>query len=159
MRNLIQATLYPGIGAIEGTRISVGRGTDTPFEQFGAPWINGVRLAAELNARGLAGARFYPVAFTPQASTYAGQKCQGVFILVTDRQAIRPVRLGLEIAAALHRLHPADYRLDQEKHLLGSEATLKHILAGGQPDGLLPAWRDDESRWRQLQSRYRLYPD
>nr|MDJ0817155.1 DUF1343 domain-containing protein [Desulfobacterales bacterium] len=159
MRNLIQATLYPGIGAIEGTRISVGRGTDTPFEQFGAPWINAVHLAAELNASGLAGARFYPVSFIPQSSTYAGQKCQGVFILVTDRQALQPVRLGLEVAATLHRLHPNKYRLDKEKHLLGSETALSHILAGGDPAGRLPSWRDDEDRWRQLRRRYLFYPE
>jgi uncharacterized protein YbbC (DUF1343 family)/CubicO group peptidase (beta-lactamase class C family) len=159
MRNLIQATLYPGIGAIEGTRISVGRGTDTPFEQFGAHWINAVHLATELNARGLAGARFYPVSFTPQSSTYAGQKCHGVFILVTDRQALQPVRLGLEVSATLHRLYPNKYRLENEKNLLGSVPALSHILAGGDPAGLLPAWRNDENRWRQLRRRYLLYPE
>ncbi|HEU4785962.1 MAG TPA: exo-beta-N-acetylmuramidase NamZ domain-containing protein, partial [Gemmatimonadaceae bacterium] len=99
MRNLLQATLYPGIGAIEWTNISVGRGTDTPFEQIGAPWIDGVRLAAELNARHIAGIRFYPVTFTPTASNYANETCQGVFMVVTDRAALRPVRVGLEIAA------------------------------------------------------------
>jgi uncharacterized protein YbbC (DUF1343 family) len=93
IRNLIQATLYPGIGAIEGTRISVGRGTDTPFEQVGAPWIVGVQLAAALNARDLAGVRFYPVSFTPQSSKFAGERCQGVFILLIDRQTFQPVRL------------------------------------------------------------------
>jgi uncharacterized protein YbbC (DUF1343 family) len=92
IRNLIQATLYPGIGAIEGTNISVGRGTDTPFEQIGAPWIDGVRLADALNGRGLPGIRFYPVRFTPTSSKHANQECQGVFMVVTDRVALRPVR-------------------------------------------------------------------
>jgi uncharacterized protein YbbC (DUF1343 family) len=158
MQNLIQATLYPGIGAIEGTRISVGRGTGTPFEQIGAPWIDGVQLAAGLNASGLAGVRFYPVSFTPQASKFAGEKCQGVFILVTDRQALRPVRLGLEIASILHRLYPDKYRLEAEKNLLGSETALIQILAGENPAGIVKTWQADETHWRQLRRPYLLYP-
>ena len=157
MRNLIQATLYPGIGAIEGTHISVGRGTDTPFEQVGAPWIDGVQLAAELNARDLAGVRFYPVSFTPQASKFAGRKCRGVFILVTDRQALQPVRLGLEVASTLHRLNPAEYRLEKEANLLGSETALGQIVAGEDPAGVVQSWKADEKQWRHLRSRYLLY--
>jgi len=157
MRNLIQATLYPGIGAIEGTDISVGRGTDTPFEQVGAPWIDGVQLAAALNARGLAGVRFYPVSFTPQSSKFAGRKCRGVFILVTDRQALHPVRLGLEVASMLQRLYPAEYRLEKETNLLGSETTLSQILAGEDPAGVVQRWQADEAQWRHLRSRYLLY--
>ncbi len=157
MRNLIQATLYPGIGGIEGTRISVGRGTDTPFEQIGAPWIDGVRLAAELNAGNLAGIRFYPVSFTPQSSKFAGRKCRGVFILVTDRQAVQPVRLGLEVASTLHRLYPTEYRLAKVDNLLGSETALNHILAGKAPAELAPAWQADEEQWRRLRRQYLLY--
>ena len=157
IRNLVQATLYPGIGAIEGTRISVGRGTDTPFEQVGAPWIVGVQLASELNARDLAGVRFYPVSFTPQSSKFAGERCQGVFILLTDRQQLQPVRLGLEVAAILHRLYPAEYRLEEEDTLLGSETVLSNILAGEDPTRVVQAWEADEKQWRQLRSRYLLY--
>ncbi len=159
MQNLIQATLYPGIGAIEGTRISVGRGTATPFEQIGAPWIDGVQLAAALNASGLAGVRFYPVSFTPQSSKFAGEKCQGVFILVTDRRALRPVRLGLEIAAILYRLYPEKYRLEEEENLAGSEITLIQVLAGENPAAIAKTWLADEKRWRQLRKPYLLYPD
>ena len=159
IRNLIQATLYPGIGAIEGTPISVGRGTTTPFEQIGAPWIDGVQLAATLNARNLAGVRFYPVSFTPQSSKFAGRKCQGVYILVTDRRSLRPVRLGLEIAALLHRLYPDKYRLEEEENLLGSERVLNQILAGEDPAGIVNAWQADETSWRHLRRRYLLYPD
>jgi uncharacterized protein YbbC (DUF1343 family) len=158
MQSLIQATLYPGIGAIEGTRISVGRGTGTPFEQIGSPWIDGVQLAAALNAKGLAGVRFYPVSFTPQSSKFAGEKCRGVFILVTDRRALRPVRLGLEIAAILHRLYPDEYRLAEEENLLGSEASLIQILAGEDPAGIVKTWQADEAHWRKLRRRYLLYP-
>jgi uncharacterized protein YbbC (DUF1343 family) len=157
MRNLIQATLYPGIGGIEGTRISVGRGTDTPFEQVGAPWIDGVQLAAALNARELAGVRFYPVSFTPQSSKFAERKCRGVFILVTDRQALQPVRLGLEVASILQRLYPSEYRLEKEANLLGSETALSHILAGQDPADVVQTWKADEKQWRRVRSRYLLY--
>jgi len=157
IRNLIQATLYPGIGGIEGTRISVGRGTDTPFQQLGAPWIDGVQLAAELNARDLAGVRFYPVSFTPASSKFAGEKCRGVFILLTDRQALQPVRLGLEVASMLQRLYPAEYRLQEEDNLLGSEAVLSRILAGADPAGIAQTWQADEEQWLHLRSRYLLY--
>ncbi len=157
MRNLIQATLYPGTGAIEGTNISVGRGTDTPFEQVGAPWIDGVQLAAQLNARDLAGVRFYPVSFTPQSSIFTGSKCRGVFILVTDRQALQPVRLGLEVASMLQRLYPAEYGLAKKSNLLGSETALSQILAGEDPVDVMQSWKADERQWRQLRSRYLLY--
>jgi uncharacterized protein YbbC (DUF1343 family) len=159
MRNLIQATLYPGIGAIEGTSISVGRGTGSPFEQIGAPWIDGVQLAGALNASGLAGVRFYPVSFIPQSSKFAGQICQGVYILVTDRRSLQPVRLGLEIAVLLYRLYPDNYRLEEEKNLLGSETVLSQILAGEDPAGIVKTWQAGETEWQQLRKRYLLYPN
>jgi uncharacterized protein YbbC (DUF1343 family) len=157
MRNLLQATLYPGIGAIEGTNISVGRGTDTPFEQIGAPWIDGVRLAADLNARALAGIRFYPVEFTPASSKYAGEKCQGVFMVVTDRDALRPVRVGLEIASALRRLYGSEYNIDTALRLFGSKDTLERVKAGEDPARIAASWAAGEARWRQLRAKYLIY--
>ncbi len=133
MRNMNEAALYPGIGAIEGTNLSVGRGTDTPFEQIGAPWVDGVQLADALNARAIPGVRFYPVRFTPASSKYANEACGGVFIIVTDRDALRPVRVGLEIASALARLYPAQYQLLTAARLFGSRDTLARIAAGEDP--------------------------
>jgi uncharacterized protein YbbC (DUF1343 family) len=157
MRNLVQATLYPGIGAIEGTNISVGRGTDTPFEQVGAPWIDGVRLAETLNARNLAGIRFYPVRFTPTASKYAKQECQGVFMVVTDRAALRPVRVGAEIAGALSRLHGTQYQLEAAERLFGSKEHLTRLRAGDDPSTLVSDWSVAEARWRLLRAKYLIY--
>ena len=157
MRNLLQATLYPGIGAIEGTNISVGRGTDTPFEQVGAPWIDGVQLAAELNRRELPGISFYPVAFTPSSSKYKNEACQGVFMVVTDRQALRPVRVGLEIASAIYRLHGATYDIDTALRLLGSKDTIDRLKAGEDPAAIAASWAAGEARWRQLRAKYLLY--
>jgi len=157
MRNMNEAALYPGIGAIEGTNISVGRGTDTPFEHVGAPWIDGVQLADTLNARALPGVRFYPVRFTPASSKYAGEECQGVFVIVTDRAALRPVRVGLEIASALARLYPRQYQLDLAARLFGSRDTLARVRTGDDPAAIAASWGAAESRWRLLRAKYLLY--
>ena len=93
LRSITQATLYPGIGVLEQTNISVGRGTDTPFEQLGAPWVDGVELARVLNTREIEGVRVYPVAFTPRSSKYSGQWCEGIAILVTDRRRFQSLSL------------------------------------------------------------------
>jgi uncharacterized protein YbbC (DUF1343 family) len=158
MRSLTQATLYPGIGAFEGTNISVGRGTDAPFEQIGAPWIDGVKLAGELNGRRLAGLRFYPTVFTPESSKFAGEKCQGVHMLVTDRSVLRPVRVGVELAAALVRLHGSVFQVESAAALFGSRALLARLKAGEDPGALAETWARDEAQWRRTRAQYLLYP-
>src|SRR5262249_9186185 len=156
--NLLAATLYPGIGAIERTNISVGRGTDTPFEQIGAPWIDGVALAAALNARDLAGVRFYPVSFMPAAgATLGGQRCQGLFVIVTDRDRLRPVRVGLEIATALSRMYGPAFKLEDAASLFGSGAMLARIRAGDDPAAIAASWSADETKWRLTRVKYLLY--
>ena len=158
MRNMLAATVYPGIGAIEGTNVSVGRGTDTPFEQIGAPWINGTALADALNARGVPGVRFYPVTFTPTAGAkLGGQACQGVFIVVTDRERLRPVRLGLEVASALSRLYGQQFTLEDAAYLLGSKAAIARIRSGDDPAAIAASWAGDEAKWRVTRARYLLY--
>ena len=157
MRNLHQALLYPGVGAIEGTNLSVGRGTDTPFEQIGAPWIDGRELARELNTRRVPGVRVYPLRFSPDSSRFAGELCEGVFFVVTDRDALRPVRLGVEVAAALHRLYGDLFDLDGVARLLGSRDTLARLRAGDPPWEIAAGWADDEAAWRRLTVPYLLY--
>jgi uncharacterized protein YbbC (DUF1343 family) len=158
MRSLTQASLYPGIGAIETTNVSVGRGTDTPFEQVGAPWVDGPRLAAELNGRALPGVRFYPVTFTPSSSKYAGEICHGVSILVLERDALRPVRVGMEVASALWRLHPTAFDIDRAAVLVQSAETLRRIRLGEDPGAIARSWARDEAAWRRLRASYLLYP-
>jgi uncharacterized protein YbbC (DUF1343 family) len=157
MRNLLQATLYPGVGAIEGTNVSVGRGTDTPFEQIGAPWIDGVQLAEALNARAIPGVRFYPVRFTPASSKYAKEECQGVFMVVTDRAALRPVRLGVELASMLHKLYGAKYEVEAAERLFGSREGITRIRSGDDPVAIAASWAAGEARWRLLRAKYLLY--
>jgi uncharacterized protein YbbC (DUF1343 family) len=161
MRNMVAATVYPGIGAIEGTNISVGRGTDTPFEQVGAPWIDtagGVALAAALNARQLPGIRFYPVSFTPAAGTkFGGQTCHGVFLIVTDRDRLRPVRVGLEIASALSKMYGSQFRLEDAVTLFAPKAMLARIRVGEDPAPIAASWTADEAKWRVTRAKYLLY--
>jgi uncharacterized protein YbbC (DUF1343 family)/CubicO group peptidase (beta-lactamase class C family) len=157
MRNMNEATLYTGVGAIEYTNISVGRGTDTPFEHIGAPWIDGVQLSDVLNARNIPGVRFYPVRFTPTSSKYANEECQGVFVVVTDRVALRPTRVGLEIASALLRLYPSKYEVDQGVKLIGSKDAIARLKTGDDPAAIVASWSGAEARWRLLRAKYLLY--
>jgi uncharacterized protein YbbC (DUF1343 family)/CubicO group peptidase (beta-lactamase class C family) len=157
MRNLHQATLYPGVAAFESTNLSVGRGTDTPFEHLGAPWIDGPKLADALNARQIPGVRFYPVRFTPTSSKFANEECQGVFMIVTDRNALRPVRMGVEIASALMRLFPGSLQIDLAARLFGSVAGLGRIKAADDPANIAASWSAGEARWRLLRAKYLLY--
>jgi uncharacterized protein YbbC (DUF1343 family) len=158
MRNLVAATVYPGVGAIERTNISVGRGTDTPFEHFGAPWIDGAALASALNARRIPGVRFYPVAFTPAAGAkFGGEVCRGVFTVVTDRERLRPARVGVEIASALWRLHGTQFKIDDAVSLLGSKALVDRIRNGDDPAAIAASWAGDEAKWRSISAKYLLY--
>ena len=158
MRNLNQAALYPGIGAIEYANVSVGRGTDQPFEQIGAPWIDGPKLAAALNDRVLPGIRFYPVQFTPTASVHAGQTCRGVFFVITNRDQLQPVRVGLEIASALWRLHGDQFDAKTTARLVGSSAVLARAKAGEDPAAIAASFAGAEAAWRRLRAKYLLYP-
>jgi uncharacterized protein YbbC (DUF1343 family)/CubicO group peptidase (beta-lactamase class C family) len=158
MRNMMAATVYPGVGAIEGTNISVGRGTDTPFEQLGAPWIDGPALASALNASALPGVRFYPVSFTPTVGAkLGGQACHGVFLIVTDRDRLRPVRVGLEIASALWKLYGQQFTLEDAAALFGPKAMLEKIRAGADPAAIASSWAADEAAWRLTRAKYLLY--
>ena len=137
MRSLTEAFLYPGIGLLEFTNISVGRGTDTPFEVVGAPWLDGRGLAAALTARRIPGVVFVPIRFRPTASKYADQDCGGLTIEITDRKHFDPVRVGLELAVTLRRLHPDDWEPAKLNTLLLNQATLAAILAGRDADAVL----------------------
>lgn len=138
MRSLNQAVLYPGIGLLETTNISVGRGTDTPFEWIGAPWMRSSELASDLNRLDLPGVVFLPVEFTPTSSKFANELCQGIQIDVIDRASFQPVRTGLMIAVHLRRLHPSDWDTKSLNRLLGNKAMEQAILEG-------KGWNDLES--------------
>ncbi|HEX8980801.1 MAG TPA: serine hydrolase [Parasulfuritortus sp.] len=158
LRSLAEATLYPGVGLLEGANVSVGRGTATPFELLGAPWIDAHVLADYLAARKLSGVRFSPVEFTPVASRYQGQACHGVRIEVTDRAALDSPALGVELAAALQRLYPDRFELDRTLGSIGSAAVLQSIRAGDDPRAIAAAWQPGLQAFEQRRQRYLLYP-
>jgi uncharacterized protein YbbC (DUF1343 family) len=157
MRSLTEAELYPGIGMIEGANISVGRGTDTPFELVGAPWIDAAALAVYLNAREIDGVRFVPVNFTPNASIDANQTCGGVNIVVTNREALDAPELGLEIAAALEHLYPNDFKIAGIDGLMRNKATLDALVAGEDPRRIAEDWQDALKSFETVRAKYLLY--
>jgi len=157
LRTLTEATLYPGIGMIEGANISVGRGTDTPFELVGAPWIDAQALAAELNSRAMDGVRFVPIRFTPTSSNYAQQLCGGVNIVITYRESIDAPELGLEIATALHKLYPEQFKLQPMDALIRNKATLQALQSGTDPRRMALEWQDALVEFEKTRAKYLLY--
>jgi uncharacterized protein YbbC (DUF1343 family)/CubicO group peptidase (beta-lactamase class C family) len=157
LRSLTEAVLYPGVGMIEGSNISVGRGTDTPFELVGAPWIDPAGLAKYLNERQISGVRFVPVRFTPNASVYPNQECGGVNIVVTDRESLDAPEMGLEIAAALRHLYPEQFKVGEIDGLVRNRATLDALMKGEDPQRIAEDWQDAISKFDLLRAKYLLY--
>jgi uncharacterized protein YbbC (DUF1343 family) len=157
LRSLTEATLYPGVALVEGTNVSVGRGTDTPFELLGAPWINAAQLAQYLNARDISGVRFVPVSFTPSASTYAGQRCQGVNMILIERNAFDAPELGIEIALALHKLYPDQFQIGRMIDLLANQSVFDAIVNGEDPRRIAEDWREPLEKFEQLRQKYLIY--
>ena len=157
MRSLTEATLYPGVGLLETTNVSVGRGTNTPFEVLGAPWINGQELAAYLNRRGIAGVRFVPLRFTPTASVFKDETCSAINFIVTDRAQFRPVRMGIEVAAALRRLYPNDWKVDSYLRLLVNADTLERLNRGDAPEDIERSWAVKLEEFRSARAKLLLY--
>ncbi len=157
LRSLTENTLYPGVGLVEYTNISVGRGTDTPFELVGAPWINSREFASYLNGRNISGVRFVPVTFRPTASNYANQKCEGVNIVVTDRNAFDSPELGIELASALHKLYPQQYDMKRMIELLLNQSVFDAISNGEDPRRIAEEWNAGDEQFQQLRQKYLIY--
>ncbi len=157
MRNLTEALVYPGIGLLETTNLSVGRGTDQPFEWIGAPWLDGRKLAAALAARRLPGVRFVPVSRTPASSVHAGKQCGGVQIIVDDWSKFEPVHTGLVIAAELRRLFPDGWQVDRFNNLLLHRATFEGIKSGVPVEELERAWQPELEAFQVRRQKYLLY--
>jgi uncharacterized protein YbbC (DUF1343 family) len=158
MRNLTEAILYPGIGLLETTNLSVGRGTASPFEMFGAPWVDNALLARELNGLELPGVRFTTLFFTPESSKFANQLCRGVSISITDRTLFEPVRSGIEIALLLHRLYPQVWEIDAYERLLRNQAVLDAIRQGQPYSAIEKMFAGPLEKFKQRRLQYLLYP-
>jgi uncharacterized protein YbbC (DUF1343 family)/CubicO group peptidase (beta-lactamase class C family) len=157
MRSLTEATLYPGVGLLETTNVSVGRGTDTPFEVVGAPWIQGDRLAEYLNQRGIPAVRFVPLRFTPNASVFKDQQCGGVNIIITDRALFRPLVTGIEMALALRKLYPNDWQVDKYLRLLVNADTLERVKRGESAKEIVDSWNAGLQEFRRARAEILLY--
>lgn len=157
LRSLTEAVLYPGVALVEGTNLSVGRGTDTPFEILGAPWIKGRELAHYLNERSIAGVRFLPVTFTPTSSTYAGQKCEGVNIILLGRNNLDAPELGIELATAIRKFYAQEFKMDRMIEILANQAVFDAMVEGHDPRRIAQDWQDGLEKFQQLRQKYWLY--
>jgi uncharacterized protein YbbC (DUF1343 family) len=157
MRSLTEAMLYPGVGLLETTNLSVGRGTGTPFEVVGAPYIDDVELAAELNKLNLRGVRFVPIRFTPTASVFKDKACAGVFILLTNRDDCQVVDIGLAIALTLHRLYPGVFELQKFNRLLGHPETIQAIEDGRSLTEIRSLWAADLDQFAKRREGFLIY--
>jgi uncharacterized protein YbbC (DUF1343 family)/CubicO group peptidase (beta-lactamase class C family) len=158
MRSLTEATLYPGIGLLETTNVSVGRGTDTPFELIGAPWIDGQQLASYLNSRAISGVRFVPVRFTPKSSVFQDEECNGVNVIITDRARFRPLVAGLEIAVGLRKLYSSQWKIDNYIRLLANSDSLERLKRGETANDIARSWTQRLEEFRKARAGVLLYP-
>jgi uncharacterized protein YbbC (DUF1343 family) len=157
LRTVKGSVVYPGIETLQNAGVSVGRGTETPFEEFGAPWMDGMAVADKLNALHQPGLRFADQPFIPVSGLYAGQRCGGVGIRITDRAAVRSVRTGLEIAVVLQKLYPAKFDPGKLLFLIGNSATIRQLQAGVPPEQIVASWSTDLANFDQTRRKYFLY--
>ena len=157
LRTTKGAVLYPGIEILQAAGVSVGRGTQTPFEEFGAPWIDGDAVASALNERRLPGLHFVNQPFIPVTGLYSGQRCGGVGVRITDRQAVRAMRMGMEIATVLKKLYPANFDPAKLMELVGSADTIRQLQEGTPPDQIVASWSNDLSAFEAVRHKYFLY--
>ena len=159
LRTLTAALLYPGIGLLEITNISVGIGTDRPFEWIGAPWMNNLQLALLLNQQNLPGVRFVPFKQTPVSNLYANKSCNGLQILIDDWSTFEPMKTGIAIAWALRKIHPDDWKIEKYNTLLLNKATLDALTAGKHYAEIEKLWRADLAAFETRRKSVLLYPN
>ncbi|HWZ96483.1 MAG TPA: DUF1343 domain-containing protein [Candidatus Dormibacteraeota bacterium] len=157
LRTTKGAILYPGLEILQNAGVSVGRGTETPFEIFGAPWMNGEDVASALNAKHLLGLKFVSQLLIPVSGLYAGQRCGGVSIRIGEKSAVRSMRMGLEIAAALKKLYPDKVDLAKTITLLGNATTVQLLQDGVPPEKIVADWKDDLAAFDKTRRKYMLY--
>ncbi len=157
LRSLAQAALYPGVALSEASNVSVGRGTETPFELLGAPWMRADELVRQLRGRRIPGVAFERITFTPDSSIFAGQLCNGIRIVLQDRESLNAVDLGVEILCALQRLHPGVFQLEPALHMVGSRTVIRAIADGLEPESIISSWQPHLDEFRRRRAPYLLY--
>ena len=148
---------YPGIEVLQAGGVSVGRGTDSAFLEFGAPWIHPKDLLAELERRAIRGVSFSAQAFAPKTGPYAGQECQGIKLVVADRDGFESILMGLEIAEVLHRVYPQQFQIAKMVALLGSQHTIERLERGDDPKNIEAGWAAKLEQFRAMRAKYLIY--
>jgi uncharacterized protein YbbC (DUF1343 family) len=157
LRTMKGAILYPGLEILLNAGVSVGRGTEAPFEEFGAPWMDGSKVAAALNELHLPGLKFVAQPFIPVSGLYSGRRCGGVSVRIGDRAEVRSMRLGLEIAVLLERLYPQNFDASKTVTLLGNDETVQKLRAGASAAEIVSSWQPALARYDQARRRNFLY--
>jgi uncharacterized protein YbbC (DUF1343 family) len=157
LRSFRAEILYPGLEVLQAGGIAVGRGTDTPFERIGAPWIRSDAFIKEMNRRAVPGVRFTADRFTPDSGPYAGQVSEGARVVVTNRALFESMRMGIEIAAALGKLYPSDFDASKMIALVGNAETIRKLKAGDAPAAIVASWSADLEAFRKMRAKYLLY--
>jgi uncharacterized protein YbbC (DUF1343 family) len=157
LRTLKGSVLYPGLEILQNGGVSVGRGTEAPFEEFGAPWMHGEDVAARLNERHIPGIRFVAADFIPVAGLYAAERCGGVAIRVLDKRAVRSVTMGIEIASILRELYQDHFDVQKMLFLIGNEQTIRQLQDGVPASELVKGWDADLKTFEAMRRKYLLY--
>jgi uncharacterized protein YbbC (DUF1343 family) len=158
LRSTRAEILYPGLEILQAGGVSVGRGTDAPFERFGAPWIHGDEFVAYMNRRGVPGVRFAADRFTPDAGLHKDELCEGAKLIVTNRGSLQSMRMGLEIAAALAKLYPGKFDVAKMITLVGNAETIRRLKDGEDPASIAARWNANLDAFRKMRAKYLLYP-
>jgi uncharacterized protein YbbC (DUF1343 family) len=157
LRTLKGSVLYPALEILQNGGVSVGRGTEAPFEEFGAPWMHGEDVAARLNERHIAGVRFVAADFIPVAGLYAAERCGGVAIRVLDKRAVRSMTMGMEIASILRQLYPDHFDVQKMLFLVGNEQTIRQLQEGVPVTEIVKGWDADLKAFELMRRKYLLY--
>ncbi len=157
LRTMKGSIFYPGLEILQNASVSVGRGTETPFEEFGAPWMSGEDVAGRLNERHIAGLRFVAQDFIPVAGLYAGQRCGGVAIRVMDKRAVRSMSMGMEIARVLRELYPEKFDVAKTLLLIGNAETVRELQDGMAAEQIVANWKPELEKFGAMRRKYLLY--
>jgi uncharacterized protein YbbC (DUF1343 family) len=157
LRSLTAALPYPGIEILQDADVSTGRGTDTPFELFGAPWIHATEFVDYMNRRFVPGVRFVPTRFTPTSGLHKGEPCEGAALVITDRASLNSMLMGLEIAAALAKLYPDHFHIEKILPLVGNAAAVARLERRDSPTRILGEEDPELESFRVIRAKYLLY--
>ena len=158
IRNMNQASLYPGLGLFERLNVANKRGLPSPFEMIGAPWINAYDFVNSLNKYNLPGVNFTPIKFFPEEHKYSNELCEGIYITITDREKLEPVKLGFIIIITLYKMYPEEFDINKLWHITRSKGLIQEIKNDPSIAELISYWNNDLDIFRNKRGKYLLYP-